>query len=132
MTYNELKEIIERNGFCIEDFEEDYFREVQELYIYVPDESSYWSTFKFIHPLSSKAFATATFNKHDKLDKISIYRFLVIDATDKIYFDDENEYVVYSSKITVDYLNKLCNTVKTNLQETKMKLKLKRIYEDFE
>ena len=130
MTYNELKEIVERNGFCIEDFDEE-FSTHQALYIYVPDESSYWSTFKFITPLSSKAFATATFN-YGKLNKISIYKDLVIDATDKIYFDDENEYVVVSSKITVDYLNKLCNTVKTNLQETKMKLKQKRIDEDFE
>jgi len=57
---------------------------------------------------------------------------LVIDATDKIYFEDKNEYVVVSSKITVDFLNKLCNTVKTNLQETKMNLKLNKIEEDFE
>ena len=81
--------------------------------------------------MSSKAFATATFN-YSKLNKISIYKDLEIDATDKIYFEDKNEYVVVSSKITVDFLNKLCNTVKTNLQETKMKLKLNKIEEDFE
>lgn len=57
---------------------------------------------------------------------------MVIDATDKIYFEDKNEYVVVSSKITVDFLNDLCNTVKTNLQKTKMKLKLNKIEEDFE
>ena len=130
MNYNELKQIIERNGFCIEEFDEDFSTQ-QDLYIYVPDESSYWSTSKYIHPLSSKAFVTATFN-YSKLNKISIYKDLVIDATDKIYFEDKNEYVVVSSKITVDFLNDLCNTVKTNLQETKMKLKLNKIEEDFE
>jgi hypothetical protein len=130
MTYNELKQIIERNGFCIEDFDEE-FSTHQDLYIYVPDEGSYWSSSKYIHPLSSKAFVTATFN-YGKLNKISIYKDLVIDATNKIYFEDKNEYVVVSSKITVDFLNDLCNTVKTNLQETKMKLKLNKIEEDFE
>lgn len=128
MTYNKLKQIIERNGFCIEDFDDT--EDCQGLYIYVPDEGGYWSTSGFYYPLANKTFATATFN-YGKLNKISIYKDLILDD-DKIYFDGRNRYEVMTKKITVDFLNKLCNTVKTNLQETKMNLKLNKIEEDFE
>ena len=46
--------------------------------------------------------------------------------------EEEIVKVELSKKITVDFLNDLCNTVKTNLQETKMNLKLNKIEEDFE
>lgn len=133
MKYEELKKIIENNGFCIQDFDDAEEIKYQDLYIYVPDESGYWSTSQFIDPIASKVFATATF-VYNKLDKITIYKDLVMDdnATDKIYFDDSNRNKVGHEKITVDFLNELCNTIKTNLQQTKIKLKMNKIEEDFE
>lgn len=131
MNYEELKQIIERNGFCIEDFDEE-FSTHQDLYIYVPDESGYWSTSQFINPIASKAFAAATF-EDSNLSEITIYKKFVLDnSADKIYFDDSNGNEVGHEKITVDFLNELCNTIKTNLKEAKMKLKLNKIEEDFE
>ena len=130
ITYNELKQIVESHGFCIEDFDDK--KDIQELYIYIPDESNYWSTSRFYYANAEKTFATATF-KSDKFEKMSIFKNLVIDnAEDKIYFNDMDGYEVKSNKITVDLLNELCVTINTKFKHVKKILKLNKIEEDFE
>ena len=127
ITYNELKRIVENHGFCIEDFDDK--KDIQELYIYIPDEGEYWSTSRFYYANAEKTFATATF-KSDKFEKMSIFKNLVIE--DKIYFNDIDGYEVLSNKITVDLLNELCKNIKIKFKHAKKILKLNKIEEDFE
>ena len=130
ISYNELKQIVESHGFCIEVFDDKM--DIQVLYLYIPDEGDYWSTSRFYPSNAEKTFATATF-KFDKFEKMSIYKNLVINnAENKIYFNEIVGYEVLPNKITVDLLNELCETIKTKFKHAKKVLKLNKIEEDFE
>lgn len=121
MNYNELKELLSRYGFCIEN-------------ITFYDRNLYCSTNNplFLTKSHENVFATARFALDDELVNISWFDNLYV-AQDHIEFTEEetNSFANYSSPKITEKIEKRLNNIQLNIKNAIVKLKKQKIEEDF-
>lgn len=129
ISYNELKNIIESIGFCIENFDESLTIE-QDLYIFVPD-----ADFKSIggfypNPIAYKVIATASFSNQQELFEMTVYYRILVDKNKKLYLDGISYKLGYKD-LTENKLKKLFEIFKKRIKNKKIELKMSKIERDF-
>lgn len=125
MNYNELKELLSRYGFCIENISSTYDR---NLYCYTKNPL-------FLTESLENVFATARFaldDEDDELVNISWFDNLYV-AQDHIEFTEEetNSFANYSSPKIPEKIEKRLNKIQLDIKNAIVKLKKQKIEEDF-
>lgn len=122
MNYNELKEIIERNGFMIENMSSH-----PEVYIYAHESGFSTNCGNFANALVNRVWATAIMDG-EKVNLIRIYDRLETDDSGLLFAGiGKNIYTVNKTNV-----NRKCNFIAKKIKKELMKNKLNKIEEDFE
>lgn len=119
MNYNELKELLSRYGFCLEN-------------IYIYDRKLYCFTNNplFLTEDHANVFATASFGLLDELIDISWFDNLYVSQDHIEFLDMETDMFVVSPKIT-EKIERRLNKIKLNIKNAIVRLKKQQIEEDF-
>lgn len=107
MNYNELKEIIERNGFMIEDMSSQ-----SEIYIYAHESGFSTNCGNFSTPLVNRVWATA-FIKREKVSLIRIYDTLNKDDSG-LFFEGGGKDICTVNKT---YVNRKCISIAKKIKK---------------
>ena len=121
MNYNELKELLSKYGFCIENITP----RARTLYCFTNNPL-------FLTKKNEHVFATAKFGSVDEI--IDIYWFDELHMfEDHLIFSEieKGKFVNYSQKIA-ERIEKRLNDIKLNIKKTIVRLKKQKIEEDFE
>ena len=121
MNYNELKEIIERNGFMIEDMSSQ-----SEVYIYAHESGFSTNCGNFSTPLVNRVWATAIMNG-EKVNLIRIYDILNKDDSG-LLFEGGGKDICTVNKNNV---NRKCISIAKKIKKELMKNKLNKIKDMF-
>ena len=121
MNYNELKEIVEKNGFMIEDLNSG-----SEIYIYAHESGFSTKCGNFANPLVNRVWATAQMAKQ-KVRKIRIYDRLKKDDWG-LFFEGDGKDI---TKVTKTNVNRKCKSIAWKIKKELMKNKLSKIKDMF-
>jgi hypothetical protein len=121
MNYNELKEIIERNGFMIENMSSH-----PEVYIYAHESGFSTNCGNFANALVNRVWATAIMDG-EKVNLIRIYDRLETDDSGLLFAGiGKNIYTVNKTNV-----NRKCNFIAKKIKKELMKNKLNKIKDMF-
>ena len=121
MNYNELKEIVERNGFMIEDMSSQ-----SEVYIYAHESGFSTKCGNVSDPLIHRVWATAIM-KGEKVSSIRIYDILETDDSG-LLFESSGKEICTVNKNNV---NRKCISIAKKIKKELMKNKLNKIKDMF-
>ena len=124
MTYDEIKEIVNKNGFIIEDLQEYSNRPTRYRSCHIRYESDIFSSVN-----SDDVWCTVIFYpKSDEVCKIQFYPKII----------DSNGYLAFSpglinidENVTLTKFNKICISISKKIKEASIKRKIKDIKKDF-
>lgn len=121
MNYNELKEIVERNGFMIEDMSSH-----PEVYIYAHESGFSTKCGNFSTPLVNRVWATAIMDG-EKVNLIRIYDKLNKDDSGLLFeAGGKNIYTVNKNNV-----NRKCISIAKKIKKELMNNKLNKIKDMF-
>ena len=122
MNYNELKELLSRYGFCIENI--TYYD--RNLYCFTNNPL-------FDTEYQENVFATAKFGLSEELEEISWFDELYVNQDNIGFSDNEtNSFANYSSPRISGKIEKRLNKIQLDIKNAIVRLKKQKIEEDFE
>ena len=127
MTYDELKEIVERYGFTIEELgPHSHFG--PDVYIYAPDNNCFHHTVNEDSSIN-RVWATASVSTNENIDSLHLYLKLRKIRNGGMYFDGCSEKVVY--ELSEKLIKRKCVSILKKIKKMQSNFKMNKIKDMF-